>query len=75
MQTNANWTAVPILDRRHAHEGDVYLYVDDVDALYAEYRNKHVKIFRELQNEAYGVRDFTIETPDGHRLAFGTETR
>lgn len=63
------------LEGRHAHECDVYLYVDDVDALYAEYRSKHVKIFRELQNEDYGVRDFTIETPDGHRLAFGTEMR
>jgi catechol 2,3-dioxygenase-like lactoylglutathione lyase family enzyme len=60
------------LEARHAHEGDVYLYVDDVDALYAEYRSKNVKLYRELQNEQYGVRDFTIETPDGHRLAFGT---
>jgi len=60
---------------RNVHEGDVYLYVDDVDALYAEYRSKNVKVYRELENEQYGVRDFTIETPDGHRLAFGTRMR
>jgi hypothetical protein len=43
-----------------------------VDELYAEYQQRNVKIHRPLQDEAYGVRDFTIETPDGYRLAFGT---
>ena len=63
------------LDARQDHEGDAYFYVGDVDALYAEYRQRNVKIHRPLQDEEYGVRDFTIETPDGHRLAFGTPTR
>jgi uncharacterized glyoxalase superfamily protein PhnB len=61
-----------VLEMREAHEGDAYLYVSDVDALYDEYKAKGVKIHRELQDEPYGVRDFTLETPDGHRIAFGT---
>ncbi|MGD8861442.1 MAG: hypothetical protein PVI30_15645 [Myxococcales bacterium] len=28
---------------------------------------------RPLQDEPYGMRDFTIETPDGHRPAFASE--
>jgi catechol 2,3-dioxygenase-like lactoylglutathione lyase family enzyme len=59
------------LESRESHEGDLFFFVDDVAALYAEYQTKHVKVHRPLQDESYGVRDFTIELPDGHRLTFG----
>jgi catechol 2,3-dioxygenase-like lactoylglutathione lyase family enzyme len=68
-------SAGAVLFMLQSHEGDVYFYVRDVDALYAEYRQKNVKIYRPLQDQSYGVRDFVIETPDGHRLAFGTPMR
>ena len=57
---------------REAIETDVYVYVDDVDALYAEYVAAGVTVFREICDEDYGMRDFCIETPDGHRIAFGS---
>lgn len=53
-------------------EGDAYFYVDDVDSLYAEYTAKGVTIHRDIYDEPYGMRDFCIETPDGHRLSFGS---
>ena len=60
------------LEERAPHEGDAYFYVDDVDALFAELKAKGAVFHRELQDEEYGMRDFTVETPDGHRIAFGT---
>ena len=53
-------------------EGDAYFYVDEVDSLYAEYTAKGVTIHRDIYDEPYGVRNFCIETPDGHRLSSGS---
>ena len=52
-------------------EGDGYLFVDDADALHAEFAARGVAVLREPMDEPYGLRDFTIVTPEGHRLAFG----
>jgi Glyoxalase/Bleomycin resistance protein/Dioxygenase superfamily len=57
---------------REAHEGDAYFHVPDAAALRAEFAAKSVKFLRDIQDEPYGLRDFTIETPEGHRLTFGT---
>lgn len=48
-----------------------YVYVEDADALCAEYREKGVEIVRELEDAPYGLRDFDIRDPDGHIIAFG----
>lgn len=58
---------------RELHEGDGYFLVENVDALRDEFAARGVKLLRDVQDEHYGIRDFTIETPDGHRLTFGTE--
>jgi len=50
---------------------DAYIWIEDADRLYAEFRSKGVKIVRELGNEPYGCRDFDIEDCNGYRLAFG----
>ena len=62
------------LAERQAHEGDAYLFVDDPDALHEEYAAKGVTVIRPPQDEPYGLRDFTIETPTGHRLTFARDT-
>lgn len=62
-------------EARASHECDAYLYVDDVDALSQELLGRGARMHRGVQDEPYGIRDFTIETPDGHRIAFGTPTR
>ncbi len=66
------------LDRSRA-EGPVpnnqywaaYLYVEDADALCADFRARGVEIVRELEDAPYGLRDFDIRDPDGHIIAFG----
>lgn len=60
------------LSERPGFEGDGYLLVDDVDALHAEFAAGGVAVLREPMDEPYGLRDFTIVTSQGHRLAFGT---
>ena len=57
---------------RPVHEGDAYIFVDDTDTLHAELAGAGVTVIREPQDESYGLRDFTIETPTGHRLTFAT---
>jgi len=57
---------------RESIETDAYVTVDDVDALYARHRDAGVSIHRPIEDAPYGMRDYCVETPDGHRLAFGT---
>lgn len=57
---------------REGHETEIYVEVDDVDALYAEYTSAGVRVLRDLRDEPYGMRDFTVELPDGARLSFAS---
>jgi predicted enzyme related to lactoylglutathione lyase len=50
---------------------DAYIWVDDSDVLYAEFKSKGVKIAREIRDQHYGCRDFDIEDCNGYRLCFG----
>lgn len=58
---------------RQNHEIDAFLMMDDVDALHGEYLAAGVPMLRPVQDEPYGIRDFTIDTPMGARLTFGAE--
>lgn len=50
---------------------DAYVWVEDADALLAEYRGQGVTIAREICDQAYGCRDFEIDDCNGYRLCFG----
>lgn len=47
-----------------------YVYVDDADAIHAEFEQRGVDIVRGLENSFYGMREFDVRDPDGHILAF-----
>ena len=53
---------------------DAYVWVDDADALHAEWVAKGVRIVRPPCDQPYGCRDFEIEDIDGYRLCFGHDT-
>jgi catechol 2,3-dioxygenase-like lactoylglutathione lyase family enzyme len=58
----------------HLVEGgawDAYVWVDDADALHAELRSAGVTIERDICDQEYGCRDFTIEDCNGYLLCFG----
>lgn len=50
---------------------DAYIWVEDADALYAEFTASGVKIARPICDQPYGCRDFDIEDCNGYRLCFG----
>ena len=50
---------------------DAYLFVEDSDALYAEYAAKGVEFVRGLSNMLWHCREFVVKDCDGRLLAFG----
>jgi predicted enzyme related to lactoylglutathione lyase len=50
---------------------DAYVWVDDADALIAEFRARGVTIARDICEQPYGNRDFDVEDCNGYRLCFG----
>ena len=61
-----------------AHEtGDhsyfVYVTVEGIDALYGEVVEKGATLTQRLADKPWGMREFGVCTPDGHRIMFGQE--
>ena len=53
---------------------DAYIWIENADALYAEFKSKGVTIARDLCDQPYGCRDFDVEDCNGYRLCFGHDT-
>lgn len=50
---------------------DAYLFIEDADALHAEYAAKDVQFTRALSNTPWNCREFVVKDCDGRLLAFG----
>lgn len=50
---------------------DAYLFVEDADALYAEFAAHGVEFTRGLSNMPWHCREFVVKDCDGRLLAFG----
>ena len=53
------------------HSYYAYLRVDDVDAFYAQVEHAGLKSLDGIADKPWGMREFGIKTPDGHRLMIG----
>jgi catechol 2,3-dioxygenase-like lactoylglutathione lyase family enzyme len=62
--------AVP-MSRTQDHSWCAYLHISDAAALYAEYVRNDVEIWHRIGDKPWGMREFAIVTPDGHRIVFG----
>jgi len=63
-------------NRRVDPEGgawDAYVWIDNADALHAEFSSKGVTIARGLCDQPYGCRDFEVDDCNGYRLCFGQD--
>ncbi|MBK6426584.1 MAG: VOC family protein [Blastocatellia bacterium] len=65
-------------DAMPAHEtGDhsyyVYVTVEGVDELYADLVANGVALTQPLASKPWGMREFGVRTPEGHRIMFGQE--
>jgi uncharacterized glyoxalase superfamily protein PhnB len=45
-----------------------YLFVEDVEEIYAVYKSKGVDIVQEIEQKPWGVKEFTIRELNGHRF-------
>ena len=50
---------------------DAYIWIDNADALYTEFKSKGVIIARDICDQPYGCRDFDVDDCNGYRLCFG----
>src|SRR5262245_10222389 len=50
---------------------DAYLFIEDADALYAEYANRGVEFTRAVANTPWHSRELVLKDCDGRLLAFG----
>ena len=50
------------------------IFIDDVDALYEEYKASGANIRQPPTTFQWGMREMNIEDPDGHRLRIGHAT-
>lgn len=58
------------LNRQDGPSGtaECYVFVEDPDALHAEYAREQVPVVHTPRDTPWGYRQFTISDPDGHRL-------
>lgn len=56
---------------RAPYERDVYLYVDDLDALHADLQRRGARIEQPPLVAAHGIREMVVVDLNGYRLAFG----
>lgn len=53
------------------HSWFAHALVENVDEVYAEFNERGAAILSRIANKPWGMRDFTVITPDGHRIVFG----
>ena len=55
------------------HSYMAYMQVDNVNDLHADLAARGARIVKTLRTEPWGMREFGIETLDGHRMMFGED--
>jgi uncharacterized glyoxalase superfamily protein PhnB len=55
------------------HSYVVYLTVEGLDQLHQELSARGAQVISRPENQPWGLREFSIRTPDGHRIRFGEQ--
>jgi uncharacterized glyoxalase superfamily protein PhnB len=53
------------------HSYFAYVNVEGLDDLYRELLAKNIALIQEPSDKPWGMREFVVRTPDGHRIMFG----
>ncbi len=63
------------LPARDTHEHSYFAYVncEGIDELYLDYQQRGAEIFQAIADKPWGLREFGVATPEGHRIMFGQE--
>jgi len=62
---------VHLTRRVGSNTSSVYLYVQGIDAYYAEVRARGANVVEHIGDRPSGMRDFVVRDPAGNALAFG----
>lgn len=55
------------------HSYFAHVLVENIDALYSDLGERGAEIISRLEDKPWGLREFGVATPDGHRITFGQE--
>ena len=53
------------------HSWYAHVIVENVDEVYEEFIERGANILSKIENKPWGIREFSVVTPDGHRIGFG----
>ncbi len=56
------------------HSWYAHTLLENVDEYYEEIKQRGATILTEIFDAPWGIREFTVETPHGHRIMFGQLT-
>jgi catechol 2,3-dioxygenase-like lactoylglutathione lyase family enzyme len=64
---------VLLIQRTELHKGigSAYVYVEDADALYTEFRVRGANVQGEPVSQIWGLREFRVLDPEGNEITFG----
>jgi uncharacterized glyoxalase superfamily protein PhnB len=57
------------------HSYFAYVNCEGIDELFAQYEQRGVQFIQRIANKPWGLREFGVVTPEGHRIMFGQELR
>ena len=57
------------------HSWFAHALIENVDDVYQEFIYRGAKILSPIADKPWGIRDFTVATPDGQRIVFGQLSR
>ena len=57
------------------HSYFAYINCEDIDSLYEIYQERGVDFIQSIKDKEWGMREFAIITPEGHRIMFGQELK
>jgi uncharacterized glyoxalase superfamily protein PhnB len=53
------------------HSWFAHVLIKNVDEVYNEFTDRGAQMLSPIENKPWGIRDFSVKTPDGHRIVFG----
>ena len=55
------------------HSLFAYVNCEGIDELYEQYKGRGILFNQTISDKPWGLREFGVETPEGHRIMFGQE--
>ena len=55
------------------HSYFAYVNCEGIDELFSEYKERGVEFTQKIADKPWGLREFGVVTPEGHRIMFGQE--